>query len=51
MDFDLLDPEVDQVDGDIKGFGVISDKEGKNQCQLVRSAVDLFGSLSEDSLA
>ncbi len=51
MNFDLLEPEADQVDGDIKVFGVISDKEGKNQCQSVKSVVNLFVSLSEDSLA
>ncbi len=51
MDFDLLDPEADQVDGGINVFGVISDKEGKNQCQSVKSAVNLLVSLSEYSLA
>ncbi len=51
MDFDLLDTEVDQVDGDIKVVGVISDKEGKNQCQSVKSAVNLFVFLIEGSLA
>ena len=29
MEFDQLDSETDQVDGDIKVFGITSDKEGK----------------------